>query len=298
MFSASSNRKEDSRVRRWGIIVGCTGLLLLAGLFGAGELLTYPALHLVGPAPEELAAINVSIPVESAKSVAGWMVPGRPGAGAILLLHGVRSDRRSMLQRAIFLNRLGFGVLLIDLPGHGESPADHITFGVQEALGVKAALSYLERTLSGERIGVIGVSLGAASVVLSRPNPALSAVVLESMYPTIEEAVSNRLKVYLGSSSTVFAPLLINQLPLRLGISPTQLHPIEQMQYLHCPVLIISGSVDQRTTLVETQRIFDATPEPKSLWIITGAKHVDLHAFAAQAYETRVGDFMTKYLRK
>jgi len=43
-------------------------------------------------------------------------------------------------------------------------------------------------------VGVIGVSLGAASLVLAKPDPAPSAVVLESMYPTIEEAVSNRLR--------------------------------------------------------------------------------------------------------
>jgi len=51
----------------------------------------------------------------------------------VLLLHGVRADRREMLGRARFLNRLGYGILLIDLPAHGESPDDHITFGAREA---------------------------------------------------------------------------------------------------------------------------------------------------------------------
>ena len=41
--------------------------------------------------------------------VSGWLIPGRPRAGVVLLLHGVRADRREMLGRARFLNRLGYG---------------------------------------------------------------------------------------------------------------------------------------------------------------------------------------------
>ena len=51
---------------------------------------------------------------------------------------------------------------------------------------MRAALAFLERNQPGEPVGMIGVSLGAASLVLAKPDPAPSAVVLESMYPTIE----------------------------------------------------------------------------------------------------------------
>ncbi|HKD26945.1 MAG TPA: alpha/beta fold hydrolase [Xanthobacteraceae bacterium] len=270
---------------------------MLAGLMAAGEYLSYPAHRTLGPAPADLHAIEVTIPVVVHSHVSGWLIPGTPRAGVVLLLHGVRADRREMLGRARFLNRLGYGILLIDLPAHGESPGEHITFGAREAEGVRAALAFLERNQPGEPVGVIGVSLGAASLVLAKPDPAPSAVVLESMYPTIEEGVSNRLRIYLGDYGAHLAPLLVEQLPLRLGIAPAQLHPIEQTGALHCPILIISGSADSHTRLVETQRIFAATPPPKELWIVDGAAHVDLHAFAPAAYETKVAEFLRKYLR-
>jgi len=215
----------------------------------------------------------------------------------VLLLHGVRADRREMLGRARFLNRLGYGILLIDLPAHGESPGHHITFGAREAEGGRAALAFLERHQHGEPVGVIGVSLGAASLVLAKPDPPPSAVVLESMYPTIEEAASTRLRIYLGDYAAKLGLLLVEQLSLRLGIAPAQLHPIEQMGALHCPVLVISGSADRHTPLAETRRIFGATPSPKELWIVDGAAHVDLHAFTPAAYETKVAEFLKKYLR-
>ncbi len=52
-------------------------------------------------------------------------VSGQKGKGAVLLLHGVRADRREMLNRARFLKEEGYSVLLIDLPSHGESDGAH-----------------------------------------------------------------------------------------------------------------------------------------------------------------------------
>jgi fermentation-respiration switch protein FrsA (DUF1100 family) len=118
------------------------------------------------------------------------------------------------------------------------------------------------------------------------------------MYPTIEEAISDRLRLHLGFFGPIFSPLLVAQLPLRFGISPEQLHPIDKVSKLACPVLIASGSLDQHTTLDETERIFNAASKPKELWIVEGAAHVDLHAYSPLAYETRISTFLAKYLRE
>jgi len=214
----------------------------------------------------------------------------------MLLLHGVRADRREMTGRARFLWRLGYSVLWIDLPAHGESPAAHITYGINEARGVQAALDYLSREFPAEKIGVIGVSLGAASLVLSRPDPAPSAVVLESMFPTIREAVQDRLALHMRAFAAPLAPLLLWQLDWRLGISPDQLRPIASLPALHAPVLIAAGDADRHTTLPETMRLYAAASEPKELWIVQGAAHVDLHAFAPAAYESRVSGFLAKHM--
>ena len=248
--------------------------------------------------PPDLSAKPIELRTAANEPVAGWIVRGKTGLGAILLLHGVRADRREMIGRAKFLNSLGYSVLLIDLPAHGESAGARITYGLSEAEGVKSALDYLSRELPNEKVGVIGVSLGAASLVLSKPVPAPSAVVLESMFPTIEDAVSDRLNLYLGSFGESLAPLLLWQLPLRLGISPDQLRPISALPSLHAPVLIAAGAVDRHTTLSETKRLYAAASEPKELWIVENAAHVDLHAFAPKAYESKVATFLAKYLRK
>jgi fermentation-respiration switch protein FrsA (DUF1100 family) len=228
--------------------------------------------------------------------VAGWYLRGQPGRGAVLLLHGVRADRRHMLARARFLAAAGHAVLLIDLPAHGESAGERISFGVRESAGVHAALAYLRRELPRERLGVIGVSLGAASFVLSGAAPTVQAAVLESMYPTIEAAVANRLAMRLGPPGRWFASLLLWQLPLRLGVRAEQLRPLAAMPALGVPVLLASGTLDLQTPWTETERLFAAAAAPKELWACQGAAHVDLHAHGPAAYEQRVGAFLATHL--
>jgi fermentation-respiration switch protein FrsA (DUF1100 family) len=187
--------------------------------------------------------------------------------------------------------------LQIDLPAHGESSGERITFGAREAAGVEAAVRFLRQTLPGVQIAVIGVSLGAASTVLAGLDPALQAVILESMYPTIDEAVQDRLAMRLGRVGAGLAPLLLWQLPLRVGLSAEALRPIDRLPSLGAPVLIASGADDQHTLWPETQRLFDAAKEPKVLWRVEGAAHVDLHDHAPEPYRQRVLEFLAQHLR-
>lgn len=271
-------------------------LLAIGAVLAVGETLSSPAPALIGEPPAALHAKTVRIAAKRGY-VAGWLAQGVPHQGAVLLLHGVRANRGDMLGRALFLSKLGYSVLLIDLPSHGESSGSRITFGAHEKDGINAALAFLAQQFPGERIGVIGVSLGAASLVLSHPQPAPAAVVLESMYPTIEEAVANRLRVRLGAAGGWLAPLLVQQLPLRTGVTPAMLRPVDDAATLHSPTFIISGTTDLHTPAAETRRIYAALPGPKQLWLVDGAAHVDLHAFAPADYERRVGAFLAAYLR-
>jgi fermentation-respiration switch protein FrsA (DUF1100 family) len=273
--------------------------LAVAALLGAALVWRIgSSLIAVEPRPVALpdpGAEDVTLRAAPDQLVAGSFLPGR-GNGAVLLLHGIHGDRRAMAARARFLHAQGYAVLLIDLPGQGASTASHVTFGLREADGVRAALAELRRRAPGQRIGVIGVSLGAASLVLCRACPPVDAVVLESMYPTIEEAVANRLRIRLGPAGGPLSTLLLWQLPLRLGIRPDALRPIAHIGELKAPVLVAAGSADLHTTLPETERLFAAAPQPKTLWIVDGAAHVDLHAFAPEEYERRVGAFLARHL--
>lgn len=290
------------RLRKVAVFTGIGIGIAVAGfalpLLVATEVMTRSVQRSIGKPPPEIAAASVDIRTPAKQRISGWMVHGTPGTGAVLLLHGVREDRREMVGRARFLNRLGYSALLVDLPAHGESSGDRISYGLDEAEAVRAALDYLSRTLPGEKIGVIGVSLGASSFVLSKPGHAASAVVLESMFPTMEEAVSNRLKLYAGPVGDWITPVFLWTLRQRFGIASEQIRPISQIPFLLSPVLVASGGIDDFTTPAESRRIYASANEPKELWLMDGAGHVDLHAFDPEAYETKVSAFLAKHLQR
>lgn len=277
-------------------------LLLALGVvvfsLAAGEWLTRPARDSIGPPPPDLRAEALRLPYGDSQQVSGWFLPGRPGEGAVLLLHGVRGNRLQMLERARWLQREGIGSLLIDLPSHGESSGDRISFGRREALGVQAALGWLHARLPGEKLGGIGVSLGGASLLFAERQPELDAMVLESVYPTITDAVQDRLVARLGPAGAWAAPLLLLQIPLRLGLGVHELRPIEAIKAVHAPLLVASGTADRSTRWVETEQLFAAATEPKALWPVPGAGHEDLHDFDASAYRGRLLPWLQSHLRK
>jgi dienelactone hydrolase len=203
------------------------------------------------PLPAGFQAQSVSIP-GAGHSIAGWWVDGGNDSPVVLLLHGVRADRSSMVSRAQLLIRHGFLVLLIDLQAHGETPGEAITLGYRESADVVAAHDWIKDTAPERRIGVIGCSLGGASVLLAPQPSGFDAAVLEAVYPRIAQAVEDRIHIRLGFLAPVLTPLLLMQLQPRLHISASDLEPIRSIGRLGAPVLVVAGSKDEHTTLGES----------------------------------------------
>lgn len=234
---------------------------------------------------------------QSGSTLRGWWLPGQGGKGAVVLMHGVRSSRLGMLERAKFLSREGFGVLLFDFQAHGESSGAHITFGKLESQDATAAVAFIRAQAPGEKIGVIGTSLGGAAALLPEPPLVVDAMVLESAYPTLQQAIEARFVIRFGQPGKVLAPLLTCQLPLRLGFGVEDLRPIDHAKSLTMPKLFIAGADDQHTTASESKELFAAAAEPKEFWLVEGAGHVDMHMFNREEYEKRLLAFLKPHLQ-
>jgi fermentation-respiration switch protein FrsA (DUF1100 family) len=121
--------------------------------------------------------------------------------------------------------------------------------------------------------------------------------VLESVFPTIRDAVRDRLHAWLGPVGGALLPGAMAWLFPRSGVTPEQLRPIDRIAEETAPVFVLAGTADPYTTLDESRALFEAAREPKAFWAVDGATHVDLHAFATAEYEARVGAFLAEHLR-
>ena len=133
----------------------------------------YPTLLAVDYLAKPRTAINEAAlglshePVAFAASdgvrLSGWYIASRSGA-AIVLVHGGGGDRQGTIRHARMLAEAGYGVLLYDARGRGESAGHENAFGWQWDRDVHGAVSYLAAR-GIHRIGLLGLSTGAEAVV-------------------------------------------------------------------------------------------------------------------------------------
>jgi uncharacterized protein len=280
------------------ILVAVAGavILIIAGTYLASTGMQDSSNHFVGRPPLDLQASNITYASGAGVLIHGWLVPGKPKQGVVLLLHPVRGDRRDMISRAEFLRKRGYAVLMIDFQSHGENRGYRITYGDLESRDVTGAIQYLHHKLPDEKVAVLGVQMGADAIVLAEDRPAVDAVILEQMYPTINRAIASRVRNNIGPLAPLFSWLIMTQMQAQKEIPANRLSAIDRMSKLGAPVLIINGTADSHTTIEEARAELAAAAPPKELWAVEGAGHVDLHEFAKAEYERRVLDFIARYL--
>jgi fermentation-respiration switch protein FrsA (DUF1100 family) len=278
-------------------LVAACGILILVTIICAisvGWLLAHPVQTAIGNPPADLNAERVTFASDSGATVHGWWCPIQNANGAVLLLPGIRANRLSMVERARFLHRAAYSVLLIDFQATGETTGDHITFGWKESRDVIAAIDFIRLADATGPVAILGSSLGGVAALLATPPLKIDALVLEEAYPTIEIATRNRMENYLGVFGRTLTPLLLNQLQWRVGVSASQLRPVDHIANVECPMFIISGENDRNTRPADTRMLVERARNPKKVWFVPNAGHVDLHLAARQEYETRVLAFLAK----
>ena len=227
----------------------------------------------------------------------GWWWPGRDRWRAVILLHGLQADRLQMFSRAKWLHRLGYSVLLFDFRGCGKSGGT-ATFGFRERLDVEAALEFVRERKRVTGSILLGQSMGAAAALMASASwgSEVRGAILESPFDRFESAVRIRVRNVVGSLEPAVSPLLLAQVPFRLGFHPEDLAPVEAMRKAHGPVLLGFGGRDPYLGPGQVAGLFREAPYPATLWVVQKAGHTDLFRFDPQAYRAKIGEFIAAAL--
>lgn len=160
-----------TRRRWWALVVP---LLLVAtylvvwtlGQAVAASYAPRPALGERTPTDLGLSYRDVTFPSSDGENLAGWYIPTRNGA-AVAVLHGAGSTRSGVLDQATVLAEHGYGVLLFDARGHGESGGQAMDFGWYGEADASGAVDFLtqQEDVSAGRIGLLGMSMGGEEAI-------------------------------------------------------------------------------------------------------------------------------------
>jgi pimeloyl-ACP methyl ester carboxylesterase len=133
------------------------------------------------PADYDLEYRDVTFPATDGVQLSGWYVPSSNG-DVVVLLHGAGSTRSAVLDHAAALARAGYGVLLFDARGHGESDGRAMDFGWYGDRDVNGAVQFVEQQpdAANGRVLAVGLSMGGEEAIgAAASNPHICGVVAE-----------------------------------------------------------------------------------------------------------------------
>jgi pimeloyl-ACP methyl ester carboxylesterase len=232
----------------------------------------------------------------------GWYVP--PGEGAdgatLIYIHGLGSNRSELISQAAFLADFGFGALLIDLRGHGDSEGELTTLGYKEVADVQGAIEFLETRpeTNPSRIGIIGHSMGAIVAIRAGAElPQLKVVIAENGITSISDNIDQGIRKLVGLPSFPFGPLMVWFGEQEADASIHDVQPVQDIQAISPrAVMLIHGALDEIVLLENGERLFESAEEPKELYVVPNAGHGGLLEASPEEYERRVVSFLEMHL--
>jgi pimeloyl-ACP methyl ester carboxylesterase len=204
------------------------------------------------PEDYRLKVETVSIRADDGVRLAGWFVP-RPGAPAIVMLHGYPAEKADLLPLATALAP-EFATLLVDQRYFGDSEGRATTLGFRERQDLKRIVDFVEAR-GAPAVGVFGFSLGGAVALLTAAEDArIRAIAAYAPFADLR-ALGHELYgwMWLGRYPFVEAMLLWSRVVFGSDISrPT---PAEAAARLTVPVLLVHSRQDEQIPFRHAERL-------------------------------------------
>jgi predicted alpha/beta hydrolase len=292
-----------TRRRWWAVAVPLLLLATYLSLWTVGQAVaaSFPGRSALGtrtPADLGLTYRAVTFPAADGVQLAGWYLPAENGA-AVALLHGAGSTRSAVLAQAAVLARHGYGVLLFDARGHGESAGHAMDFGWYGELDTPGAVDFLLRQpgVRPGQVGLVGLSMGGEQAIgAAGADDRVAAVVAEGATNRVaadkaylsEYGVRGEIQQGVDRLTTAVTDLLTDAprpAPLAESVAAAAGRS-DPTRFL----LVAAGRVETEGLAAEHLR--SVAPGAVRTWIVPGAGHTAGLRVAGAEWEERVVGFL------
>lgn len=216
--------------------------------------------------------------------------------GVCVLFHGYRSLATVDFALEVeFLHNLGYRLLVPYQRSHGESQGRYITFGAKERFDCRDWAKYAAARFPGEDIFLMGISMGAATVLLSLGTDlpeSVRGVVADCGFTSPWEIVRHVAKR--DFHLPAFPLLHLLDLACR-GIAGFSLKEADTRKALagsRLPVLFLHGAADDFVPVSMSEENYRACRGEKSLYLVPGAGHAQSYATDTPGCQERIGAFL------
>ncbi|MEB3223748.1 MAG: alpha/beta hydrolase [Candidatus Sericytochromatia bacterium] len=286
--------------RPWGLIgsalagTALFGYAVYGGMVGSRDLLL-PKRSTFRHSPAVFGWVfqDVRFKGHDGTDLVGWYVPAaRPTTRALLMLHGHTSNKDRLLESYAAPLHDEFNMFFYDSRYHGESAGKLTTLGWHERRDASIALDRL-RALGNTQVGAMGVSMGGAVALgLAADRPEVAGVWSDCAFSSLHDAVAPRAKLRGYPLPDYVAWSVVRAANLRARHNLPTADPIRAIATIAPrPVFLVHGEADDETTPANSQKLYDQAKEPRSLWMVPGAKHAESITTAPEAYRAKLLSF-------
>ena len=192
------------------------------------------------------------------ETLVAWYVPAKDGHPLILYFHGNGGALVDRIPRFRALAASGYGFLAIAYRGYGGSTGSPTQKGLMED-GETAYLEARARGYDGDRIVLIGESLGTGVAIALAATREAAALVLDSPFSSAVEVAAAHYAIFPVNW------LMFDRFRSDLAIGD-----------VHIPMLVIHGDKDDVIPISLARRLFELANEPKTFMQVSGGKHLAL----------------------
>jgi uncharacterized protein len=251
------------------------------------------------PAERQLPFEDVSVTTKDGQRLHGWYIPAA-GPATIIVAHGYKDDRSSMIGVADILHRHGYRVLVAGFRGHDDNDGETITFGLRERADLDAFYQYLHARpdVNPDRIGLFGVSMGGTiSIGYAAENPGIRALISDCAFSSISDTVATSVKFFTGLPAFPFAPAIVFWTERDIGGRVTDIDAKKWIaQIAPRPVLLMQGGADRVVSADSGAKLFEAAGQPKELWFEPDVGHAEFLKMKPAEFERRLIGFFDRNL--
>lgn len=219
----------------------------------------------------------------------------------VITIHGYMSNGTEMTEFAKNFQKMGYNVLMPDLRGHGMSEGKYVGMGWHDRLDIIDWINYILENNPDDRIILFGVSMGAATTMMTTGEELPSNVKLaisDCGYTSVWEEFSYQLKELFGLSEFPVLYAASNSCSINAKYSFKEASSIEQVKKSNTPTLFIHGNADDFVPFDMLESIYEAASCEKEKLIVEGAGHGLAFSVNPELYWKTIGDFIEKYLDK
>ena len=211
-----------------------------------------------------------------------------------MILHGIGDTRAAAFGLAPMFREKGYGVLLPDSRGHGDTGGETMSYGVTEKWDVIEWAHWLHAAGCREVFG-LGESMGAAILLqAAAERPVFRAVVAECPFASLRWIAEDRIVKRLSGPLPfrhIVARILVTggfwYARLRYQLDLDAAAPATSVERLRTPVLLIQGLSDDNVSPAHARAIA-ASGRSVTLWLVQGAGHTGAAAADPEGFKRRV----------